>query len=86
MKLEEKFAILAHSQWAGWMKYLFGKSKKNSDGSVTIPKELVDRWERQMESSYENLSEPEKDSDRTEAKKFIDVIKTHMKKKMEKMV
>jgi len=73
--MKEKIAELAHDQWSGWMKYLFSKNKKNKDGSFTIPKEFVDRWERQMNTSYEDLSEPEKDSDRKEADKFLKMLR-----------
>ncbi len=34
----EKYASIAHEQWSDWMKYLFEKSTKNTDGTVTIPK------------------------------------------------
>ena len=42
--LKEQFASQAHEQWSHWMKHLFKVSEENEDGSVTIPKELVDRW------------------------------------------
>ncbi len=67
----ERNAEIAHNQWAGWMKYLFSKSTKNDDGTVTIPRWAVDRWTRQAHTLYENLSEEEKVSDRAEAKKYI---------------
>ena len=56
------------------MKYLFSKSVEEEDGSVTIPKDLVDRWKRQMETSYNDLSEKEKASDRDEAAKIEKII------------
>jgi hypothetical protein len=74
-ELLEEMAELAHSQWSGWMKYLFSKSTINADGTCTIPKWAVDRWECQMNTDYDDLSEPEKDSDRNEARKFIDAFK-----------
>jgi len=73
--IREKTAKLAHDQWSGWMTYLLSKNKKNEDGSFTIPKELVDRWERQINTSYKDLSEPEKDSDRKEADKFLKMLR-----------
>jgi len=69
--IREKVAALCHEQWSCWMSYLFDKSIKNNDGSVTIPKDFVERWMRQMRTSYTELSEPEKDSDRREADKFL---------------
>jgi hypothetical protein len=72
--LREQFADLAHRQWSGWMEYLFEKSTKNEDGTVTIPKWAVDRWNRQIATEYKDLSEQEKDSDRAEADKFLTVL------------
>jgi len=73
--LIEKLADYAHEAWSGWMKYLFEKSSSSEDGSVTIPKELVDRWTRQLETPYEDLSEEEKASDRKEAYKMLNIVK-----------
>lgn len=76
----EKIAQLCHDQWSGWMKYLFSKcypEKGQFDrdsGNLGIPGVFVDRWMRQMNTDYEDLSEPEKDSDRKEADKFIDLL------------
>jgi hypothetical protein len=70
----EQLAALAHEQWAAWMKYLFEKSIDGGDGSVEIPALYVARWKRQMNTSYLNLSEKEKESDRAEADKVLRVI------------
>jgi len=72
--LRENLAALAHEQWSGWMEYLFEKSFKNEDGTVTMPKWAVDRWSRQMKTSYKDLSLQEQDSDRIEADKFLKVL------------
>ena len=76
MKIEmrEELAEYAHDAWSGWMKYLFEKSQKNQDGTVTIPKWAVDRWTRQAQTTYENLSFKEKNSDRDEAGKMLDIM------------
>ncbi len=74
LELREKLAELAHSQWSGWMKYLFGKCHKFSNGKMVIPKWAVERWSWQMIASYEELSKTEKDSDRTEADKFLALL------------
>lgn len=71
----EKLAALCHEQWSGWMKYMFSKSKLSSAGCIIIPKDLVDRWCKQMNTPYKKLSEEEKNSDRAEADKFIKLIK-----------
>ena len=71
----EKLAEYEHDRWSRWQKYLFSKCIINEDGSMTIPKEFVERWTRQINTSYIDLSELEKDSDRKEAIRIIDCIK-----------
>lgn len=78
IELREELSDLAHRQWTGWMRYLFSKGIKNEDGSFTIPAWAVERWERQVNTDYENLSESEKDSDRNEADKFINVFENYL--------
>jgi hypothetical protein len=82
VELREKLAELAHSQWAGWMDYLFSKcpeykagSVQAEDGAMIIPKWAVDRWKRQAATPYCDLSVEEKDSDRTEADKFLALLR-----------
>lgn len=70
----EALADYAHASWSGWMKYLFSKSIPTADGSVVIPKELVARWERQMNTPYQSLPENEKKSDRDEAEKILSTL------------
>lgn len=74
MELREKLAQLAHSQWSGWMEYLFSKGTFNDDGTWTMPAWAVERWKRQMITPYADLPEPEQESDRKEADKFLEVI------------
>ena len=73
--LIEKLSDKEHDSWARWMKHLFNMSIKNPDGSVTIPKPFVDRWTRQMNTEYKDLSENEKESDRREIYEFISILK-----------
>lgn len=65
--IREILADLCHRQWSGWMKYLFSKGTFNEDGTWTMPSWAVERWKRQMETPYAQLSESEQESDRTEA-------------------
>lgn len=81
--LEEDLARISHEIWSHWMKYLFSKCIKNiqygvEDGSVTIPKEQVERWMRQMNTPYKELSDKEKQSDLDQAKKIIEVISNYI--------
>ena len=74
MHLRETLACLCHNQWSGWMKYLFGKGKFNDDGSWTMPPWAVKRWQQQMNISYDALTEDEKNNDRLEADKFVNIF------------
>ena len=60
----EQSAHQQHEIWARWMRYQFAVSEKRTDGTVVIPADKVDRWERQMGTVYADLSEEEKESDR----------------------
>lgn len=83
-KLREQLAELCHEQWSEWMKYLFSKTfydmgsldKVDKDnGNLFIPKKYVKRWKRQANTVYEDLPENEKESDRKEADRFMNIMK-----------
>jgi len=72
--MREKLAELAHEQWSDWMEYLFSQGTFNPDGTWTMPVWAVNRWAIQVGMPYNRLSEKEKESDRKEADKFLEVI------------
>ena len=76
MDKREALAEYAHDAWSGWMKYMLDQGIFNADGTWTMPKESVDRWQRQMITSYSNLPEREKESDREEADKILAIMET----------
>jgi hypothetical protein len=78
--MREKMAALCHDQWAGWMEYLFLKSKQ-VDGCVIIPAWAVERWRRQVATRYPDLSEDEKNSDRNEADRFLSLFNAEIERK-----
>ena len=59
--LQEKMADAIHDQWSGWMEYLFDKSEEKSNGSVVIPRWAVERWTKQMNTKYDDLTKEEQD-------------------------
>lgn len=73
--LYDKLAVLAHEMWSGWMEYLFASSQTQPDGTVVIPKPLVDRWLRQMNTEFASLPEEEQDSDYDQADKIVFCIR-----------
>lgn len=76
----EALATLCHEQWSGWMRYLFGKCEILPNGDkgdlAVIPEWAVQRWKRQMETAYADLTDAEKESDRKEADRIIAVTLT----------
>ena len=78
----EELADLVHEIWADWMKYMFSKGHRRNInqsrlwGEVWImPEDLRQRWTRQMNTDYEELSEKEKESDREIALKILELVK-----------
>ncbi len=70
----EALASLCHKQWSGWMEYLFKHSSLDADENVVIPVELANRWARQVSTDYKDLPDNEKESDRVEARRVLEVI------------
>ena len=73
-EIREQMAALAHEIWSEWMDYLFSKCQLRQDGSAIIPSSAVKRWQRQMITPYTDLPESEKESDRKEADKFLEIL------------
>jgi len=61
----EKLASFIHDQWAHWTRYFF----ENLDN------DHIPIWKRQMVTSYENLNEKEKNSDREWADKILALLR-----------
>ena len=74
----EDGAELEHARWARWQAHVFARATKNQDGSYTISASDAERWQRQIDADYKDLSEPEKESDRREAREYIPLITTAM--------
>ena len=64
--LREQLAELCHNQWVGWMNYLEPRVDEEDDW---------ERWQRQMATDYKDLPEHEKESDRAEADKFLNLLR-----------
>lgn len=80
-ELREALATYAHEAWSGWMSWQFdcGLIMPVMVGNKEIqawvmPPSSYDRWQRQMSTSYANLPEDEKASDRDEADKILAIV------------
>ena len=73
-ELTEHLAAIEHERWSHWQRYLHSKGQRQPDGSIVLPPQLVERWEKQMATAYADLSEKEKDSDREQVRKYLPTI------------
>lgn len=72
MSLREKFAVVAHDAWSGWMRHLL----KSTTGEVPegVVYGLVERWKRQMDTPYVDITDAEKMFYRKEADKYLNAL------------
>ncbi len=66
----ERLADLVHEMWAGWMSWLYSHWYDVHSSGETFQ----NRWRRQMETPYAALSEEEKESDRQEARRILELL------------
>ncbi len=68
MNLYEELSELEHLQWCHWTEYMLNN----------LTPENIERWKRQINTPYIELSEKEKESDKKWAQKTIDIIRKHI--------
>lgn len=73
-ELVETLAGIEHERWSHWQRYMHGKCERQPDGSLKIPRELVLQWERQSTTSYSELTEAERESDREQVRRYLPVV------------
>ena len=68
----EDLSDLVHDMWSDWMRRVFkDKGHWNPDGTFTIDQTQIARMKEQMVKSYKDLSEPEKELDREQARLIL---------------
>ena len=79
----EAGANIEHDRWARWQKHLHSKLKywefDKSKGGNKMAMYVLDpadyeRWSRQIDTPYSELSESEKESDREESRNYLPLI------------
>jgi len=68
MNLYNELAELEHQQWAHWTKYMLDN----------LTPENIDRWKKQIETPYVELSEKEKESDREWTENVLTIVRKHL--------
>lgn len=77
-ELVEQLADKEHESWARWMAYLFSRCEPNSDGSLHVPSDYVASLQKQIDASYAELSEQEKQYDRDEVACIMPIIEEYV--------
>lgn len=81
--LVEQLAALEHERWSHWQRYMHGKGRRQPDGSLLLPGDLVERWETQIATPYERLSDREKQSDRDQVQRYLPLIASALNRSMD---
>jgi hypothetical protein len=71
-ELIEALSAIEHERWSDWQKYMhsMGWSFPDDDGTLMFHKEQIERWERQINTPYDKLSEREQRSDREQVLRY----------------
>lgn len=64
MNKREQLAELEHDQWAHWTRYMLDN----------LTPQNIERWRRQCDTPYSELTEKEKDSDREWADRSMKIM------------
>lgn len=72
--IHEKLAELGHQRWARWQAYVFSISVRQANGEYAIPEKYVREWQQHIQTAYQDLPEAEKERDRKEALKTIEIL------------
>jgi hypothetical protein len=72
--LVEELAAVEHARWAHWQRYVHAQCEHLADGRLVIPAELVQRWEKQIATPYDRLTETEKNSDRAQVERVLPIL------------
>jgi hypothetical protein len=73
--LFERLAAIEHARWAHWQAYMHEKATRTASGGLLLSPDLVERWQRQIDTPYEELSDDEKESDREQVRSYLNIIK-----------
>lgn len=75
----DKLAEYAFLSWINIVTYVFNSSILNNDGSVIIPKSIVERVTRLAHSEFNELTDSERVQFIVEAKNIINTIEDYVR-------
>ena len=74
-ELREQLAAIEHERWADWQKYCHRVLRDNNPSPEQG--DILERWDRQIETPYADLTELEKQSDREQVDRYWHLIQAH---------
>ena len=83
-ELKEQLAVIEHERWGDWQRWMHMQCATNEDGSITIPAALVERWERQIDTPYAELSDKEKRSDMDQVDRYWPLVEAFILESVKK--
>lgn len=78
-ELKEKLAAIEHERWGDWQKWMHGLMLLDKEWA-RIERHWFDRWQRQIHTSYSNLSDSEKASDMEQVNRYWPLIEEYINK------
>lgn len=77
-ELRENLAAIEHERWSDWQKWCHKVLRENCP-SPDLEK-ILERWDKQIATPYQDLSEQEKQSDREQVDRYLHLITTYSNK------
>jgi len=72
MSLREMLADIEHRRWADWQEYCHTVLREHfNDEGI---EQVLARWDRQIKTSYDELSDEEKESDREQVDRYLEIV------------
>jgi hypothetical protein len=71
-ELIEQLAAIEHERWADWQKWCHKILRENNPSPEQG--DILERWDRQIETPYAELSEKEKQSDRDQVMRYLPIM------------
>jgi hypothetical protein len=74
--LIEELAALEHERWAHWQRFMHQQGKRQLDGSLILPSDLIEKWDRLIRTPYAQLTDKEQESDREQVLRYLPVVRS----------
>lgn len=78
--LKEQLAAIEHERWADWQRYVHSKlvTTDNHDRWYHLRRLWFNRWQRQIDTPYSELTEKEKASDMEQVDRYWPLIEQYI--------